>query len=302
MKKNRKIFSHLFLLLFIFSSGMLFGQSISAGYVEGEVEYSHGSSWSEVFIGDQLQSNGRIRLGSDGYIELLVNGNTVRVSRPGVMALSDLDTAPEASGVNGALAGRVGRFMRTDTDDAVTTVGGVRASEAVSEPEISWAGGEDSRELIEEGLSYMMENDFEEAFYTFEEAYDFADDVVFDEAGFFYAYSAYLIDERDLCVQVMEEISPAPEDSFFVDAKLLYSQVLLETNEFSGAAAQAQEVIDLSYSLRNSDPLSLQMAYYLNGEAFSQMGNSSNANTAFHRAVDIAPQTEIGRLASQRAQ
>gem|GEM_PF-1716605 len=280
----------------------LFAQRADVGYVEGAVEYRSGGAWSDVYIGDQLDLSGQLRLGADGYAEILLNGSTIRLSRPGQITLSELQTQSSPVGVTGALAGRVGRFMKPDDTDAVTTVGGVRASEAVSEPEISWAGGEDVGDLLEEGMAYLQQNNIEEAFYSFEEAFDFSDDADYNEAGFLYAYSAFLIGEPDTSLEVLGALDPTSSDQYFVDTMLLHAQLLLDAGKAVQAAQRAQSVLTIEQTLRSSDPLSLQMAYFLNGDALSRQGDTTHSKTAYHQASILAPQTEIGRLAAQRAQ
>jgi hypothetical protein len=276
----------------------LSAETAVAGYVEGLVEFNDGGGWSDVFIGDSLSLDGQLRIDSGAYVELMVGGATVRLSRPGIVDLGDIDRGSAPAGVTGAIAGRMGRFLQPDETRTQTAVGGVRASEAVSEPEISWAGGEDSQELIEQGLEYLAVNDFEEAYYSFEEAYDFAGSGTEEEAGFFFAYAAFVLGETDTALDVLSEIEPDADSPVFLDATLLQAQMLLETGDADGTVRAADRVISQRGTLTEQDPLSLQLAYFLRAEALSGTGDQSGARQAYARARDLAPETQIGRSAN----
>ncbi len=275
-------------------------QEAVAGYVEGLVEFSDGGSWSDVFIGDSLSLNGQLRIDSGAYIELMVGGSTVRLSRPGVVDLGEIDHSAAPSGVTGAIAGRMGRFIKPDETRTQTAVGGVRASEAVAEPEINWAGGEDTQELIDQGLEHLAENDFEEAYFSFEEAYDFAGTDGVEEAGFFFAYTAFVLGEADTAIDVLSDIEPDADSPVFLDAALLQAQILLDAGDSAGAVGAADRVISQRGSLAERDPLSLQLAYFLRAEALTLGGDQGGARQAYARARDMAPETQIGRTAGSK--
>jgi hypothetical protein len=272
------------------------GQQVSVDYVQGVVDVYEDGSWYELFIGEQLDADDRVRLGSNAYAELSTSSANLRLTKPGTYELSELVSASqstEQADLGNLLRGRISRMLSADARGQAVG-GGARASEAATQPTTQWAGGESVGELIEEGIELIAEADFEEAYFVFEEAYDFASSANLPEAAYYFGYSAWLLGDTLDALELLEEFPLDPETSFYVDHALTLGQAYVETFAYDNADEVLSPLLD-NDELSEADR---QMALLMLGLSARGRGNASEAEDFLSRAVSLAPDSEIGRTAS----
>lgn len=275
---------------------MAAAQNIIVEYVEGMVELQGSRGWSEVFIGDSVPGNATIRVGDDGMVELRGAERTVLLARAGTYDLATILSAVQPAANNGVgslMQGRIRRMVRDEVPQD-STVAGVRASEAVERDAVTWAGGESTYELIEEGLAALDVGDYEDAYLVFYDAWEFAGTDELPTVEFYLGYSAYLIGNVGEALDFLESSDPDPDADYYDDHVLTLAQVLVEGYAFDDA-------IDLleSYIERNPADEDLQMAYLLEGLAYNGSGDTRRARQKLDEARRIDPTSETGALAGE---
>jgi len=271
-------------------------QDILVEYTEGTVELRGSRGWSEVFIGDSVPGNATIRVGDDGMVELRGAERTVLLARAGTYDLATILSAVQPAANNGVgslMQGRIRQMVRDEVPQD-TTVAGVRASEAVERDAVTWAGGESTYELIEEGLAALDDGDYEDAYLVFYDAWEFAGTDELPEIEFYLGYSAYLIGNIGEALDFLESSDPDPDADYYDDHVLTLAQVLVEGYAFDDA-------IDLLESYIERDPADedLQVAYLLEGLAYNGSGDTRRARQKLDEARRIDPTSETGALAGE---
>ncbi|MFW6293049.1 MAG: hypothetical protein ACOC7V_12110 [Spirochaetota bacterium] len=294
--KKRSAILIVFLAVFCVS---VFAQQVDVGYVDGVLEVRDGSTWYELFIGDVVDVDDEIRLGSGGYAELTNGRTTVKLSRPGTYRVSELIEGTErtaSAGVAGMVLNRIGRLTRRDEQPARTASGGARASEAVNQDAPTWAGGETVDELIVEGTELLNEGAYEDAYYVFEEAYDYAiSDLEYSRALFYYGYASALVGRSAQALELLEESGPDEDTDYYASHVLALGQLLVETFAYD-------EAIDYLSVLAEDDeqaPEDIQSAQLLLGIAFDGLGMADRARTYLRQARETMPGTPAAEAADR---
>lgn len=293
--------SILFIVPLLLVSAMVVGQEFTVDYVEGYLDIQENGSWYELYIGDPVGSGDTVRLDSGSYAEISDGAITIKLTRPGVYNISELAASArttQRSGVGSLVLGRVGRLTGQETQRTQTTAGGVRASEAVNQNQPTWAGGESVDELIEEGLGLLNEGDFQDAYWVFQEAYDYAlDDAEYAKSLFYYGYGAALIGNTSEAFELLEEIGPDPDTEFFEDHVIVLGQLLIETFAYEDAIDYLAMVTDEDDA--DVEAEAQQSALLLQGLAYDGMGNERLARTYLQRSRDLLPGTEGASIAEE---
>lgn len=267
-------------------------QELIVEYVEGYLEVRDSGSWYELYIGDVVGRDDVIRLDEGAYAELSDGSLTIRLTRAATYEMADLlESAQDQQRANiGSLvANRLGRMTNSD-DRGSTTVGGVRASEAATEDRLQWAGGADVDELAEEGMLMLDEGDYLEAFYIFEEAYEYSS---FEEEGdflFLMGYALALDGEVNEALTYYEDAQLEPESEYYADYKLAYSQLLIEVFAFEEAGNVLEDFLEMA---QDADDYDMQYAFFLLGIAMDGAGMSDAAAGAFEQAVGINADADL---------
>lgn len=289
-------------VLFILISTALSAQEFFAAYVEGTVEHRTDEGWAESVIGDTFSAGTEVRLGDDGFLEVISGNRTIRYRQEGTFRLGDT-AAPsdtESTDVGGLIRATVSRFARTSATRSERAISaGVRASEAAQEPTIDWAGNEPPEELIEKGIDALNNDQIEDASFLFEDAFIFADGEVRDRASFFFVYTLYLLDEVELALETMEGLSLDPMAEYYPDYAVVAGEIYLTAGKPEGAARLLQRAVDHHTTLEQTDPLTAQGIYYLLGSALEEE-DPERAERYFTRAAEIAPTTVVGTEAASR--
>lgn len=283
-------------LLVLAGAGALFGQDVVVEYVDGYLDIDENGEWYPLYIGDEIGIDSTVRLEDGSYAELARGTATVRLRRGGEYQVSSLFEAAgrvAQSGIGAMIASRVSA-MTTEQDDSQTAVGGVRASEAVAEPEISWAGGESVADLIDEGLLLLDDGAYQDAYWAFADAYDYSlTDEEYERSAFFLGYASMLIGENAEALELLEEVGPNPETDFYAQHALSLSQLLIQ--EFA-----YEDALDVLADLAASAPDDQTMltANLLRGIAHSGMGDNAGARRFFQQVIDDGAGTQAADAAA----
>jgi len=224
---------------------------------------------------------------------------TIKLTRPGTYLISQLSTSArrtQSSGVAGLVLGRIGRLTGQQAAQEQTTAGGVRASEAVNQNQPTWAGGESVDELIQNGLGLLNQGEFQDAYWVFQEAYDYAlDDDEYARSVFYYGYGAALIGSTGEAFDLLEEVGPNPDTDYFEDHVIVLGQLLLETFAYEDAI----EYLALLNEDAGADKGAQQSSLLLTGLAYDGMGNVRLAKQYLERSRDALPESEGAKIAEQ---
>lgn len=291
--KMRIIVIFLSLLFIPFS---LFGEDILVTYSDGLVEYFVDGSWYEAFIGDQIPASTQIRLSEDSFAELAGNSTTVQISKSGIYDLGNLfQSSQVATGTIGR-GGRISRLVSNRPPDASTSVtGGVRASEAVDRDQTAWAGDADAMELIRDGIDMLSAEDYQSAYWFFEEAYDSAQDTEEAMVGFYFGFSAALVGKTAEALGVLERYPVDPSTPYYADHVLTLAQIYIQTVSYEDAVSLLEAYLSIT-----SEPAELrQEAQLMRGVALQALGNLDGARSAFSESVNLVPDSPIAETAQE---
>jgi tetratricopeptide (TPR) repeat protein len=278
-------------------AAFVMGQDFTVDYVDGILDVSDGGSWYELYIGDPVEGSDTVRLGRDSYAELSDGVTTIKLTRAGTYRIGELSASArrtESSGIGGLVLGRVGRLTGQATQQEQTTQGGVRASEAVNQNQPTWAGGESVDELIQNGLGLLNQGEFQDAYWVFQEAYDYAlDDTEYAKSLFYYGYGAALIGSTGEAFELLEEVGPNPDTDYFEDHVIVLGQLLLESFAYEDAIEYLVLLADDPGAERGAQ----QSALLLTGLAYDGIGNVTLARRYLERSRDAVPGSEGARIA-----
>lgn len=286
----------------VFTVSILPAEDFFITYLEGDVAYKIHDTWADGAIGDSIPSGTEVRIGSDGFLEVVYGSRTMRYGEEGSYQLGSVQASQEvgSTDLGGLIRGTVNRFTRPTKDTAERSVAaGVRASEAAQAPTIDWAGDESPEELLEEGIAALNLGEIEDASYLFEDAFLFADGPIRDRSGFFYVYSLYLLDEQDRALATLDEFTPNPSAEYFPEYAMLAGEIYLTSERRDAAITLLQRALEYHETIERRDPLSAQGIYYLLGLAVAG-DNPERARRYFARAAEIAPSTAVGIEAASR--
>jgi len=284
-------------LMIVAAAGM--AQDFTVDYVDGYLDVNDSGTWYELYIGDPVATTDTVRLGDGSYAELSDGVITIKLTRAGTYRISELSASArrtQSSGIGSMVLGRVGRLTGQQQSQEQTSQGGVRASEAVNQNQPTWAGGESVDELITEGLGMLNQGEYQDAYWVFQEAYDYAlDDAEYAKSLFYYGYGAALIGNTEEAFNLLEEIGPDPATDYYADHVIVLGQLLIETFAYEDAIDDLAMLSNDSSAPREDR----QSALLLTGLAYDGMGNTALARRHFERARDILPDSESAQIAAK---
>ncbi len=162
----------LMVVLFALVAVVAFAQESMVAFVDGSVQVKSGSAWKEVNIGQKLEANATVRLGSGALLELTADGGrSLMLSKAGTYELAPLwKTAPAAKGTAAKLLGVVERIAAGTPAAAPTTVAGVRGASSDTDGILWLEDAEDPETLYESGRKAEAEGRYAEAAVFYAEA------------------------------------------------------------------------------------------------------------------------------------
>ena len=283
----------------VFASVSVAAGDLIVGYVDGVLEVREGNAWYELFIGDAVDASDEIRLAADSQAELIAGSATIRLSRPGTYDVERLLEGvgrTATAGIGRMVLGRISRMTGREDSPRQTVAGGARASEAVTQTGPTWAGGETVDELIVQGSELLSAGDLEDAYWVFQEAYEFAiTDEEYARSLFYYGYASALVGRHLQAFDLLEELGPQPDTSHYASHVLVLGQLLLDSFAY-------EEAIEYLMPLAEADGeevQDIQSAWLLLGIAHEGLGRMDLARDHLRRARDMDPESEAARAADQ---
>jgi tetratricopeptide (TPR) repeat protein len=282
----------------IAAAGSLAAEELFVEYVEGFIDVRSGGSWQELYIGDSVSETDTVKLDDNSLAEFSGLSKTFTLTKPGTYEIRSLLTASrrkEQSGMGTLLSGKMQSMFGPAGDLGPSTVGGVRASEAVSEEnEFMWVES-DVQELIISGKELLEQEEYGEALELFEEAYDYALDLEEEYASLFYqAYTQAILERPGAAMDVIADIDPAPEAEYYYDFYLLKGKLLIDFFAFE-EAAEFLTTFDEIYAT----PEQKQTLYLLTGYSYLEAELLDRAKEYLQGAVAIDPDSDTGKTASE---
>lgn len=284
-----KKIAYLIVIMMVQSIFLLSAQELSVDYLEGGLEIETSGSWHELYIGDAVPGDGRLRLSDNGYAELLVGDALVSLSRDGEYNVRDLvkGSTTLQSG-NTSLKQKLTLNTGFDKWKQEATMGVRGAEAAVS----TGTGMEDAYTYLEAGMESMGDGDYTEALVSFEEGWEFFEDY----NCLFFAALCYeeLGSKRDF-VKSLQQVEPSDLDSEFAgNYALKMGELLIRSLEYN----EALNVLDNLYGadLNREEE---QLLQFLKGNAWLGSGRPENARSSFQKARDLLPSSELGIQAAE---
>ncbi len=271
-------------------------QDVIVEFVDGVVEFRVNSTWTGLFLGDPVPGTASVRLAEDSFVELRADESTVLLSRPGTYLLSNVlgvTRTGRSSGVDALLRSRVRRLLQDDPDPG-SAVGGVRSSDAVERPEVTWAGASDTWALVEDGLFALDAGAYEDAYFLFEDAFTLALPRDVDMIQFYLGYAAYLMGRRGEAIVRLETAPLDPASDYYDEHVLTLAQLWVESFAYDDAETLLADYIAHAEVV----PENLQTAYLLKGLLYHGRDDAKRAREQFQAAVQIDPASESGTVAA----
>lgn len=258
-------------------------------YLEGVLEVQNSGSWDEIGIGDELASDAKLRLSDDGYAELLIGDALVSLSRDGIYNVRDL-LRGSSSVQTASLDLKKKLTLSTGHEKwQHEATMGVRGAEASTS---DGTGMEDAYTYLEAGMESMAEGDFDEALINFEEGWEFFED---QNCLLFTAISYEQLGQKRSYVKMLQEVEL---EYLETEYQGLYAvrmgDLLIRSLDYNEAVSVLNSV---EYDSLSQDEA--QQLNYLMGTAFLGNGNEMKAKSAFQKAKDIAPGSELGLQAAE---
>jgi tetratricopeptide (TPR) repeat protein len=268
-------------------------------YLDGIVEADEGDSWFEVYIGDELSENAIVKLSGGAFVEVSSSNTALKFSKPGTYQLKDYVTAAqsvEKANLGSLVAGRLQKMTQQSKVRTSTAVGGIRASEAVTEEATTWVAMDSVRELIDEGIGKLSEGDFNEAYWLFVDANDAAfEEDEENESRFYVGYTALLKGEDREAIEVLGGMSVDSSADYYQDYVLTLGTLYIQTLSFQ----EALDILSPYLELSGQEIESKQTAYLLQGLGYQGLGDIPMATTAFDKAKNLDPSSEVGTAAGE---
>ena len=270
-------------------------QDLQVAYTEGLLELAAGGAWKEIYPGDRLPANARIRLSKDSFAELSQGAARLSVSQSGVYLVADLVAASKKVSswqlgkvVSGKLKGAVTGGPKGESTAAM----GARGAAVGAPATVEWVESTGSQEALDEGRSLLAEERFDEALKVFQDALKAypGEEAIFN----YYIATTYSRQQRTaLALRTLEAARIEPQESIYYDFVLLKGQLLLESLAFTDALA----LFD-SQLAQNPGGGFAQALLILSAYSYQGLGKNQGAREALQKAVNLDSSSELGREAA----
>ncbi len=261
----------------------------SLDYLEGVLEMKSGSSWTELYIGDDIPANAVLRLSYDGYAEILVDDAMVTLINDGNYSMSEL-----IGGVSGFSNSSIDlkKKLTLNTEyekwQQEATMGVRGAEQTTFDMSTSM---EDAFTYLNAGLELLSEENYEDALVNFSEGWDFFE----DENCLLFAAVCYeaLGQKRDYARSLQKVSGEYLDEEFQAAYAIRKSDLYLR----SLAYQEAVDLLEHTLSGARASDEEVQKMQYLLGQGFWGLGNRDSARKAFNASKSVNPSSETGKLA-----
>lgn len=278
-------------LLILFCAAGLQARDLFIDYLDGDLDVQSGSDWIPLYIGDSISGSDVIKLSGEGYVELLFDDVKLTLDKDGMYEVDALISQIEKTGKWGIKGSAFAKLFRDDeVEDRQSAVMGVRG-DPQDEEEITWV--DDDVEFLEEGKLLYKKGDFEEALLILEEGAEWYGSN-YDEILFYKALCEYETGRNRAMRASLDEMDPYPDASFYGDFVLLKGNLLIESQNY----IKAEELFDryLNESEMRDDE---QMVYLMSAFCSLELNEVESAKDKLRKAVNINPNSEAGKKASE---
>ena len=272
----------------------LSGIDLDVDYLEGSLEFKEGrDTWVSVEIGDTVPDNRTIRLSGRGYAELSAGARTVTLTRDGVYETRDmLGAEPEKANFRQVIGSKFSSLLNRSGASDDMAVAAVRGAEAEGDDFISWE--DESTDYLMDGLALFDEGDILGSRELFEEGAIWESGAVQRECTFRLGICQQMLGELRSARETLASIRPEPDDSFLGEYTVVMGTLYLESMDYSEADAVLSTYLKI-------EPMgdAAQAAWLLSAYSLENQGNPGASRRSLQNAVDLGPNTEIGRAAAE---
>jgi tetratricopeptide (TPR) repeat protein len=279
----------------LFSVFPLIGSELSVEFLEGYLDYNEGKdTWISAEIGDIIPSGSRIKLSGQGYAELEVGPRKVTLTHDGVYDSSELiSEEPEKFNFRQIIGSKFSSLLRHNEGDSGMTVVAVRGAEAESSGFMSWE--DDNADFLIDGKLLFEQGDLQGAMALFDEGTVWETGAVRRECAFRLAVCQQIIGNPRATRKTLATISPESDDPYLGEYTVTMATLFIESRDF----ADADEVLGF-YLDANPRGDAAQAAWLLSAFSLEAQGDEAGQRESLRKAVDLGPNTEIGRAAASR--
>ncbi len=292
---NSRFFSIItgFVVFVIFAVLPLAAISLDIDYLDGTLEYRDGrNTWLELGIGDSVPENRTIRLSGRGFAELSAGDKKITLTQDGLYESADLiGTEPEKAGFRKVLGSKFSSLFNR-SENGQNTAAVVRGAEAESDDFISWE--DDSADYLADGMGLFDEGDYAGAKDLFEEGSLWETGAVQRECTFRLGLSEQVLGDPRTARKTLTSISPESDDPFLGEYMITMATLYIESMDYQNANDVLSMFLDTSPSGDAAQAAWLLSAYSLEGQ-----GDSAGRRRSLQKAIDLGPDTEIGRAAAE---
>ena len=290
----RKLFLSTFLLLI--AAFALDAQQLSVTYLEGRAELQSGSKWRMLSIGDVVSSDGVLRLGDDGYVELSGVVTSFTFSQPGTYFIHNIVSTTKknrSSGVGKALVDTLQNLIGSQVANQSTVMGARGANESRND-QPDWVSS-DTQVFLDAGREYIKTGEYQKAIEQFQQAQDAATEKELPEVRYNLALAYSLKgDSREAVLQI-RDLEPTGRESWMPDFLLLKAELFVETNAFQ------KEIGWLSLKGRElgQDAKRAQLYYFLLALGYQGVGDTPNEREYLSKVISLSSDSDVGKAASK---
>ncbi|MDF1567640.1 MAG: hypothetical protein RQ801_09040 [Spirochaetaceae bacterium] len=281
----------LFLALFVLP---LSGADLSVEYLEGVLEYREGQdTWIGVDIGESIPDGRTVRLSSRGYAELSAGAQIITLTRDGVYETANLvSKEPEKANFRDVLGSKFSALLNRPDASSGMTVAAVRGAEAEGDDFITWE--DETTDYLSDGIALFEDGDIVGARNLFDEGTIWETGAIQRECAYRLGLCQQLLGDPRGARQTLSGINPEPDDPFFGEYTVTMGTLYIESREFDKA-----DVVLSSYLDENPRGDAAQAAWLLSAFSLDGQGNSAGRSSSLRNAVELDPNSEIGRAAAQ---
>jgi len=290
-EKMKKILITLAILVVGFQ---LFAENGWVSYIDGYADIQDGSDWTWLDIGDDIPGTAVIKLDSDSFIEIEFQSTTLKLFQEGIYNVADLlsDTNSfDKSGMGTKTVGVLTKLLQGGGEDlSQSQVGGARAAEVTTETDLFGSGY--AEQLLSEGRDAYDAEDYDTAYSSFYDAYDFAEnDEQETEALYYLALISYETGKLPEALDFIDEVWLDDYSDYYPAVVFLKGQILIEGYAY-------QKAIDwLAENPGEQDDPAYQGTLLLLGIANLKAGNDINGAEILQQCVAINPSSDIAKTA-----
>jgi tetratricopeptide (TPR) repeat protein len=283
------------IIIFLLLCSILYSDNYLLEFIDGTIEYSDGSGWQELFIGEYIPADTEIKIYDDTYAEITSGNIKITLSMEGVYSVEDLFKSSESvsswnfSSIIGEKVSKLTGFADEDLGDAQM---GVRGN-LLYVSEVEWM--DDEEQSLNDAKEKIAEMDYMTALEILLDAVPYSVGSVLHEMNFFIGFLYNKLNNQSLALKHLNSVPNNKYAVYFPELVLLKSTLLIESLNFE----KALELLDI-YKENYPDGSKIQSVYFLTAICMSEQGKTDLCRTNLEMAVSADPYSDIGRTAAEK--